>query len=78
MTATVEKIADAVKALPEQELDEFLSWLAEYELARPDNWDREMERDSKPGGRLDPLLKRVRQDISAGRTKTLDEVLDHS
>jgi len=78
MIARVEKIADQVKALPEKELDEFLSWLAEYELARPDRWDREMERDSQPGGRLDAVLQRVRDDIAAGRTKPLDEVIDNS
>lgn len=78
MTATVEKIADEVKSLPEKELDEFLSWLADYELAHPDRWDKEIERDSQPGGRLDAVLKRVRGDISAGRTKPLDEVIDNS
>jgi len=78
MTVTVEKIADEVKALPERELDEFLSWLADYELAHPDRWDREMERDSQPGGRLDAVLARVRADIAAGRTKPLDEVVNNS
>lgn len=78
MTTVVERIANEVKALPEKELDEFLSWLAEYELARPDRWDKEIERDSQPGGRLDVVLKRARDDIAAGRTKPLDEVLDDS
>lgn len=78
MTATVEKIVDEVKGLPEKELDEFLSWLADYELAHPDRWDREIERDSQPGGRLDAVLKRVRGDIAAGRTKPLDEVINNS
>jgi len=78
MTASVEKIADEVKALPEKELDEFLSWLADYELSHPDRWDREIERDSQPGGRLDAVLNRVRGDIAAGRAKPLDEVIDNS
>jgi len=78
MTATVEKIADEVKALPEKELNEFLSWLSDYELAHPDRWDREIERDSQPAGRLDAVLNRVRGDIAAGRTKPLDEVIDNS
>ena len=78
MTATVEKIAGEVQALPEKELDQFLSWLADYELAHPDRWDKELERDSQPGGRLDAVLKRVRGDIEAGRTKPLDEVLRRS
>ena len=78
MTATVESIANEVKALPEKELDEFLSWLADYELAHPDRWDKEIEVDSQPGGRLDAVLKRVRGDIAAGRTKALDEVINNS
>lgn len=78
MTTAVEKIADEVRALPEKELEEFLSWLAEYGMAHPDQWDQEMERDSQPGGRLDAFLKRARADIAAGRTKPLDEVIDNS
>jgi hypothetical protein len=35
MTINVEQIAEKVKALSENELDEFLSWLADYEVDRP-------------------------------------------
>ena len=78
MTATVQKIADEVKALHGVELDEFLSWLADFELAHPDEWDTQIERDSQPGGRLDAMLKRVRADVDAGRTKPLGEVIDNA
>ena len=78
MTAKVEKITEQVKALPEKELDEFLSWLAEYQVAHVDDWDKEMTRDSQPGGRLQGVLDRVRKDIAEGRTKPLDEILDNS
>lgn len=78
MKAAVERIAEQVKALPQGELDEFLSWLAEYETGQLDAWDKEIERDSGEGGSLDPVLKRVRADIASGRTKPLDEVIDHS
>lgn len=78
MTIKVQKIAEEVKALPEGEMDEFLSWLAEYELERDDDWDREIARDAEPGGRLDRVLARVRKDIAAGKTKPLDEVLNDS
>lgn len=71
MTAIVEKLADEVKALPAKELEEFLSWLAEFELAHPDRWDRTIERDSQPGGRLEAILTKVQGDINAGRTKPL-------
>jgi hypothetical protein len=76
MKAAVKKIAAEVRALPEQEFDEFLSWLADYELANTERWDKEIERDSQPGGRLDAVLARVREDIVAGRTRPLDEVID--
>jgi hypothetical protein len=78
MKAVVKKIAEQVEALPESELDEFLSWLAEYQIDRSDDWDKEIERDSQDGGALSPLLKRVRADIASGRTKPLDEVIDNS
>lgn len=78
MTTAVQSIAEQVKVLPERELDEFLSWLADYELAHPDDWDQQIGRDSQPGGRLDIVLQRVRRDIAAGRTKPLDEVIDNS
>ena len=78
MSATVEKIAEEVRALPEKELDEFLAWLAEYELEHPDRWDKQIARDSQPGGKLESILKRVQDDIAAGRTKPLDEVVDNS
>ena len=78
MTAIVEKIAEQVKALPERELEEFLSWLADYELEHSDAWDKEIERDFQSGGRLSSILDRVRGDIAAGRTKPLDEIIDNA
>lgn len=78
MNTTVQKIADEVRSLPEKELDEFLSWLAEYELAQRDKWDQQIARDSQPGGGLDAVLKRVQNDIAAGRTRPLDEVVNDS
>ena len=78
MTATVEKIADQIRSLPKAELDEFLVWLADYELQHSDQWDKEMEQDCLPGGRLQDIIDRARKDISSGRTKPLDEVLDNS
>ncbi len=77
MTRTVEKIAAEVSSLPEAELDELLAWLAEFESQRMDSWDQTIAADSKPGGKLQGLLDRARTDIAAGRTKPLDEVIDH-
>jgi hypothetical protein len=78
MKANVKKLTEQVKALPEGELDEFLSWLEEYEMGHSDEWDKEIERDSQNGGSLSSVLNRVRTDIASGKTKPLDEVLDNS
>jgi hypothetical protein len=78
MTAVVQKLAEEVRSLPPEELDEFLNWLADYELESGDAWDREIERDSQSGGRLDSVLKRARADISAGKTKPLDQILHNA
>ncbi len=78
MTTSVAKIADEVRSLPKAELEEFLAWLADYELQQSDSWDKELERDAQPGGRLQNLIDRAREDIAAGRTKPLDEILDNS
>jgi len=78
MTTIVEKIADQIRSLPRAQLDEFLVWLADYELQQSDQWDKEMEQDCLPGGRMQDIIARARKDISAGRTKPLDEVLDNS
>ncbi len=78
MKVTIKKIAEQVKALPESELDEFLSWLAEYEIGHSDEWDKEIEQDSQNGGPLSPVLKRVRADIASGKIKPLDKVINNS
>ena len=78
MSSTVQKLADEVRALPSEQLEEFLAWLAEFESGRMDDWDKQLARDSAPDGRLQGLLKEAGQDIAAGRTKPLDEVIDHS
>ena len=78
MTTTVRRIADEVLSLRETEREELLSWLADYDLAHPDRWDNDIERDSQPGGRMDAVLSRVREDIAAGRTKPLDEVINNA
>ena len=78
MIARVKKIAEQVMALPRDEREEFLSWLADFEAAYSDDWDKDIARDSQPGGRLESVIERVRKDIAEGRTKPLDEVLDNS
>ena len=72
---SVAEIIDAVKELSENEKGEFLNRLIEIDFE--DAWDRQIEADAK-AGRLDHLWQNALEDIEAGRTKPLDEVLDHS
>jgi hypothetical protein len=77
MSATVEKILHEVRALSAAEREELWKRIAEAEAATLDDWEKEMERDSN-SGKLDHLLAELREDITAGRVKPLDEVLDES
>ena len=71
--STVVEIIDAVKKLDEQEKGEFLEKLTEVDF--DDAWDRQIEADAK-AGRLDHLWQQAMEDIEAGRTKPLDEILN--
>lgn len=71
--STVVEIIDAVKNLDEQERGEFLEKLTEIDF--DDAWDRQIEADAK-AGRLDHLWGQALEDIDAGRTKPLDEILN--
>jgi len=73
--SSVAEIIDAVKDLSETQKGEFLERLAEIDFE--DAWDRQIEADAK-AGRLDRLWQRAVEDIEAGRTKPLDEVLNES
>ncbi len=71
--STIAEIQLAIAKLSEAEQRELARWLAEM---RADAWDAEIEEDVN-AGRLDPLIARAEADIAAGRTKSLDEVLDN-
>ncbi len=72
--STIEEIEAAVRKLPAED---------QYRLAQRlqdvlwEAWDRQIEEDAR-AGRLDSLLAEVEADIAAGRTKPLDEIVDHS
>ena len=44
----------------------------------PDEWDKEIERDSREDGLLRPLLRRVRANIASKRTKLRDRIIENS
>ncbi len=69
MTAAVAEIVEQVRRLDRNELEELLSWLADRELDEMDAWDTKLAEDSQPGGRLGAVLRRVRKDVAAGRTR---------
>jgi hypothetical protein len=73
--STVVEILEVVKHLPEEKKGEFLDGLREIDFE--DVWDRQMDADPK-AGRLDPLWREALKDIEAGRTKSLDEVINDS
>jgi uncharacterized membrane protein YkoI len=74
MSATVEKILREVKSLSSQEREELWDRVAAEEANNLDNWEKQIERDSK-AGKLDHLLAELKEDIQAGRVKPLDEVI---
>ena len=71
--STVTEIIEAVKNLGVEEKGEFLTRLSEVDFE--DAWDRRIAADAE-SGRLDHLWQRTLEDIRAGRTKPLDEVLN--
>ena len=72
---TVEKILREVKSLSSQEREELWDRVAAEEANDLDNWEKQIERDSK-AGKLDYLLAELKEDIQAGRVKPLDEVIN--
>ena len=46
-------------------------------MEHSDEWDQQIARDSQPAGKLDKIMKRVHEDISAGKTKPLDDIIDN-
>lgn len=68
MTRLLEEAIDKVKqlSLPEQDA------MAAVILAELDNaeWDRQIEQDLR-AGKLDKMIKKVRDDVAAGRNQPL-------
>lgn len=63
----VKALEDAVKALQPQDLAEFRSWFAEFDLAA---WDRQIETDAA-SGKLDALLAEAEEDCKTGQRREL-------
>ena len=66
--STVQEIETAIKRLPKTEVWQLVQWLNDYV---DDDWDREMKRDARPGGKLDRLVKKVKADVKAGKVSEI-------
>ncbi len=64
---SVEQLESAVTRLSRVELTRFSAWFEEYAA---DQWDRQIEADSR-AGRLDVAATRADADFEAGRCKPL-------
>lgn len=71
--STVTRIQAEIEKLTHAEQRELAQWFAEMQA---DAWEAQIEEDIQ-AGRLDHLIAQAEADIAAGRTKPLDEVLDH-
>ena len=71
--STVLEIEQAIHQLPAGEKWDLLH---RFQDDLWSEWDRQNEEDLK-AGRLDALLTEARADIAAGRTRPLNEVLNH-
>jgi hypothetical protein len=71
--STVTEIQDAITKLQREDQRELSRWLREL---CADAWDDQLEEDIR-AGRLNHLIAQAEDDIAAGRTKPLDEVLDN-
>jgi hypothetical protein len=70
--STVAEIEQALRKLPLQDARTVADWLQDY---LDERWDRQMETDAN-AGRLDKVWKKAQADISTGKVKPLDEVLN--
>jgi hypothetical protein len=68
---SVAEILEELPRLTVSQRDEVRRRLAELD---DDAWDRQMEADAN-AGKLDKLWNEALEDIKAGRTKPLDEVI---
>jgi len=64
MSRTLEELENEVAKLPKKQLKKFRAW---YEKFDSDEWDKQIESDSK-SGKLDALADAALADFEEGRT----------
>jgi hypothetical protein len=72
--STVQQIEAAIQKLPRDEFWKLAKW---FDDQRNEVWDREIEQDAQPGGRLDKLARQALKEIETGETEPLEEFLRH-
>ncbi|MGB8701929.1 MAG: hypothetical protein WCD18_21140 [Thermosynechococcaceae cyanobacterium] len=71
---TLLEIEAAIQQLPESDIRQLSEWLQSH---LDEMWDRQIEADLV-SGRLDRLIARAEEDISANRVEHLNEVFDNA
>jgi hypothetical protein len=69
--STVQEIEAAITRLAPKDFAQVRNWLLEQDNQL---WDNQIAADSK-AGRHDHWVKEIEEDIAAGRTKPLDEII---
>ncbi len=69
---TLEAIKEAIQHLPAEERRRLLGWFEQMEEAA---WDEQIARDFAPGGKGEWLAKELRQEISQGKARPLEQGL---
>jgi len=69
--STVQEIEAAITQLAPADFAQVRNWLLEQDNRL---WDKQIAADSA-AGRHDHLVKEIEEDIAAGRTKPLDEII---
>ena len=73
---TLEAIKEAVVHLSEAEREQFAYW---FEELAEEEWDKQIERDSAPGGRgahlVDKIDREIDRAIASGNVTSLEEGL---
>jgi hypothetical protein len=64
LMSSLQEIQSAIQKLPKAEYQELHRWWESYDEQL---WDAKLAQDSKPGGRLQEILREVDADIDAGR-----------
>ena len=65
---SIAELKQAVIGLTESELAEISAFIAEHEANR---WDKQIDADFSPNGRLKSVLEEVREDVRIGNTRDL-------